>query len=1288
MRKTVVLITAFILVAVALLGNVAASDVSSLTLRDSDLNFSENTSSAAGMTLDEVLESLLGEPVSDAESNVLRYKFSGQNVLYYTKPDVNDPVVSYDGETGTLTLTLEDDYYYTQYGRDVVWTPVVATLGDRTAEFLPAPDLGEYYYRAEFENVEWTVSVSLTIEYQSDFVLSASALNEFVNFAYQRALSLDDEKVAYELKLTEYNQKVLDYERNRAEWEKYEADLDAYNAYQERLALYQSYLAYQKYLSELEKYEKDLVDYKANQAAWQSYEQNLASFNEYLTYKAQYPTLKSQYDGNMATVQHQLDLLALLQKPDSVTGASFVDRMIDDRMTAMIEEKRLALILVLGKEAPVDNAIEAAKYLRGFCTTLKGLTTPETQYRYYIKEQASFAKYLDMLYVNVKKIYENDTVYEEIRKAYPNDMHKPVRMMASLYAYSCVFNDSKDLDLTTVIDKRNGTRASALVDADLLPASDTNKATPLSAWPTAPVDPETYPVRTQPTPPAITLTEPTAPTPVKNPGVSNMEAPAVVPEPTKPEQTLTHPGAAPTLGWDSYLTALYEAFLKGEIVQRPTYTSAQSVTLSAYGQYSAGLDGDQHYCFVQFYDSDQTGTYLGTAATQHGMAAEYPGVLPTKPSDVYNDYTFDCWVLADGKTEADLSSVTEDIKVYAKYSTTPRLYTVTWDVDGVQTKQTYTYGETPSFSGSTAKAPSAQYSYEFIGWDKDVAPISGDVTYRAEYSATLNRYTVTFDLGEEGIKTYSYAFGYDLREVAFNLGIPEKSATAQYSYTFAGWMDQDGKTYADSAAFPTLSGDMTFTAQFDPTVNYYKVIFDVEGVLSEQTLAYGEMPSFGSTPTKPSTAQYDFIFASWSSEIVPVQADAIYVACFTEQLRSYEINFVVDGVTYSSVVEYGSIPHFTGEVQKVSDVQYSYSFIGWDKDLAPVEGDATYTARFAETLRKYPVTFVVDGSEVTAEFDYGTIPAYPYGTPTRPDDNRYRYVFAGWSGELAPVDGTAVRYQAKFDAVALAPVEGGTSGVLNVDANGNFDLQIDGTEVDLSLIFEKAGESGSTLLSVDFAQGKLVFNGALINAFYNMGGGIASVSLVPTEHEGRTAYAITLLDEQGQPVAFLADKVQVLLPYGGQGTPDVYHVEKDGSLTLLQATLENGYLCFETMDFSTFVIKEKFKIESTGTENGSVSVIDSSYDGETVTVELDPAEGYHVDTLSVTCNGESVTVSIVDGAYTFVMPRGDVQISATFKVVEGGTAAEVMVGVITAVLIVSIGIVIAVVLRRKKRSKI
>lgn len=1276
MRKAVVFLTTCLLISCALLGVVSASDAAVYALRDSDLNFSENSQTASGVTLDAVLESLLGEPITDAERNVLRYKFSGNNVLQYTRPDVNSPTVSYDGESGTLVLTLEDDYYVTQSGGEVIWTPASATVGQHTATFEPAPDLGETYYRATFEQVEWTPSVSFTVEYQSDFVLSASVLNEFINFAYQRALTLDSEMQAYELRLTEYNQKVLDYERNRADWEQYEVDLDAYNVYEERLALYQSYLAYQQYLKDLAKYEQDYKDWQTNVAAWESYQKSLASYKEYQAYKLQYPALAG-------TVERQLSLLALMEKPDPLTGASFIDRLIDDRMTDIIKEYRDLLELTVGD--PVQHAIDASGELKRFAVTLKGLTDPEARYRYYMAQYSSFVFNLNKMYENVRTIYSHQTVYNTINNRYPDDAYKMERMLGYLYAYRCVFGDTYSLKLSTVVDLRGNQTASALVDPSLLPATDTNQATPLATWP---VDPETYPVKNPPTAPAVRLDQPTPPAVVTDPGVGNMEKPAEVAEPVPPALTLAHPGIAPTLGWDDCLTALYAAYENGEIVQRPTYSSAQSVTLRANGQYSASLSGDQHYCFVEFYNSDQNRTYLDTVAVKYGAAAAYQGVTPTKAADVYNEYVFTGWVYEDGSA-ADLSAVAESIKVYAAYTTAPRKYTVTWDMGDRLIEQAYTYGQTPSFEGTPQRAPGAQYSYEFVGWDKEIVPVSGNVTYTAKYSTTLNRYTVIFDLGEAGIKTYTYTYGYDLRDVAYNLGTPSKSPTVQHSYTFAGWKDQHGNVYANSEAFPTLTGPVTFVAQFDANVNYYKVTWDVEGVQSEQTLAFGEMPYFGATPTKDSTPQYDFVFESWDKEVVAVSGDVTYTACFTPVLRSYEIVFIVDGQPHTVTVPYGEVPHFDGNVEKPSDVEFSYTFIGWDKELVAVEGEATYMARFGNTLRKYPVIFVVDGKEILAECEYGSIPEYPYGTPEHPDDNRYRYVFAGWDRELAAVDGSEVSYEAKFDAVALAPIGGGTDcGVLNVGADGEMNLQVNGTDVNLSLIFEKAGESGADLLTVDFGAAKVVFNKALINAVYNMGGGIAGVSITPSVHDGKTAIEITLTDEQGAPVAFLVSEVKIMLPYNGSGTPDIFHLEDDGSLRQLQTTLEKGYVCFSTMDFSTFVIKEKFKVEQGQTENGVISVSGTFYDGEVVTVTPDPDQGYHVDTVSVTCNGESVEVSVQNGVYTFVMPKGDVQINATFKVVEGGTAAEVMVGAITAVLIVAIGIVIAVVLGRKKHARV
>ncbi len=61
-------------------------------------------------------------------------------------------------------------------------------------------------------------------------------------------------------------------------------------------------------------------------------------------------------------------------------------------------------------------------------------------------------------------------------------------------------------------------------------------------------------------------------------------------------------------------------------------------------------------------------------------------------------------------------------------------YTITWNVNGKLTEQSYHAGEQPVFTGSTDKPDDAGYRYTFTGWEPAVVPAAADVTYTAQYA--------------------------------------------------------------------------------------------------------------------------------------------------------------------------------------------------------------------------------------------------------------------------------------------------------------------------------------------------------------------------------------------------------------------------------------------------------------------------------------------------------------------------------------------------------------------------
>ncbi len=1307
MKRIVVILTACLLLIGATLTIAAQSTAPVASLEYEDLEYRENPNITAGLgtaQMGDVLSGIEGLTVTDAEKAYIRYEFDGQHVLYFTKPALGDKQFEYDGELQELTVVVQGDSYSpARYDTIIDWIPVsasIATLtGTSTASFEPAEDLGENYYRAVLYNVPWSPNMTPVVEYRAKFEVAAGTLNDFVNFAYEQALLLTDEYAVYEAELAAYKVLMQAYEQNRGEWSEYEQALDQYKLHLALVEKYQDYLIYQEYLKRLNEYQTAHDAFLANQAAWTKYYQDCIKFEQYVDYKYNvHPSLNQTYQGYMEKAQQQLDMLALLKVKDPNTGYSFIEMMMSDRIAPMIEERRAEMVILLG-EGTVNAVITSTQELQKFCTKYQSLTTDQEKYNFYIKEHASFVKHLRQLYDNIKKLYEKDIIYQKLQEEYPEHIVTLVRMLGSLYVQRCVFDDRTSLNLNTVVDTRGKQTAGKLVHVSVRPSSDNNNATPLSEWPVAPIDPETYEVKVEPTEPSITLEDATPPAKPEFSTVKHedeldeyMEEPVPMEQPTPPEsELLPHPGSEPALNWNEREQSLYDAYLAGTVAQRPEFEQDQTAYVHTTVNFPIKPRDDELRYYVYFYNTDDQGTYLG-----HSLGVEYgqPATVPehlltaTKAPEVKIAYEFVEWVDANGDP-INIDCMTEDVEAFATYVVVPRKYNVTWDVGDAPIVEQWEYGQTPVFGGSTDKSPSAQYEYSFIGWDKQFAAVTGDVTYTALYDNTIRRYDVIFDMGDGTRVEGNYTYGQDLAAVAATLTKPYLAPTAQYTYTFKGWEDAHGNLYTDHTQFPMLSEDMTFTAVFDQTVNVYTVTWVVDGKTTQTSVAYGDMPVFGEIPIKESDERYHYDFAGWETEFVPVTGDVTYTAKeFDKRARLYQIDFVIEGQAHTFYLEYEQLPKFEETPQKDSDVQYDYTFIGWDSEPVPVREDAIYIAEFGKILRKYPVKFVVGGNEVIAEFEYGKVPKYPSGTPTKPFDSEYYYVFAEWDKPLAAVDGTEVTYTARFEALPLAPGQD-ENGKLNVGKDGEYELKLQGTQVDLAQVFEMIGQQQAQGLRVFFGDAVLTFPKSQVDAFYSMGNGIGKVTVALAEIKGEKTYQIELLDQSGAPVAYLVSELTVMLPYSGEYTADVFRVLEDGTRTKLQVEHKDGHLVFSTMDVvSTYVVAYKYQINKNPSENGVFDVTQDAYGGETVTITPDPDEGYHVDSIVVESNGETVKVDSEDGKYSFIMPDGNVNITTIFKVVEGGTTVEVIIGVVTALLIVAIGLIIAFVLHRKKSVKL
>ncbi|MBQ1977975.1 MAG: InlB B-repeat-containing protein, partial [Ruminococcus sp.] len=418
------------------------------------------------------------------------------------------------------------------------------------------------------------------------------------------------------------------------------------------------------------------------------------------------------------------------------------------------------------------------------------------------------------------------------------------------------------------------------------------------------------------------------------------------------------------------------------------------------------------YTFVvTFVDWD--GTVLKTQTVDIGTDATAP-MNPTRPDEGNIVYTFVGW-------DTKFSKVKEDLTVKALYEATTRQLTVTFvDWNGTVLKTDMVdRGKDATPPATPTREGTAEFSYEFAGWDPSFKNVQTDLTVKATYIQVINKYTVTFvDYNDKVITTQEVEYG--------------KSATAPAdpsrgdNFIFTGWDKDFSKiteditvkaTYGDNKVY--LKGD--FNNWGNTTVmqktgdNTYEVRIELEEGSYDFKINRFET-WYGNNGDITDTTDQNGVSNPWfmptdAGDCTIIATGGEYIFTFNTETQKLEVKHVLEKFT---VV----FQDADGTLLKTEEVEYGksatapanptapegFKFAGWDTEFKFITADTIVTAVYAEIGAQFEVIFVDwDGTVLSTQVvEAGTAAVAP-AAPTREGDAQFSYNFTGWDKDFSQV---------------------------------------------------------------------------------------------------------------------------------------------------------------------------------------------------------------------------------------------------------------------------------------------
>ncbi|MBO8439554.1 MAG: leucine-rich repeat protein [bacterium] len=383
----------------------------------------------------------------------------------------------------------------------------------------------------------------------------------------------------------------------------------------------------------------------------------------------------------------------------------------------------------------------------------------------------------------------------------------------------------------------------------------------------------------------------------------------------------------------------------------------------------------EHYRFVEWSDGETENPRLMTVTGDSALTAEFVPVDYTVTTDVNDEkmgavsgageyaylseavlvaeanegYRFVEW--SDGATENPrLLTVTGDSALTAEFALMD--YTVTAVANDEKMGAVSGAGVYAYLTDVKLEATANEH-YHFVEWNDGetknprTVTVEGDSAYIAEFAP--NSYTISAKTNGDGMGsvTGTGTFVY-LSEAILK-------AVANEHYRFVRW--SDGLT--DSQRTVTVTGDMTFTAEFEPV---YVVKAEPENETMGRVIGSGEY-SYKEKVTIEAVPKAGYRFVKWSDGAtenprrVTVTGDAAYTAEFAAEV--YTITAEANDGTMGAVSGGGEYEYLS-EAMLVAEANEGYRFVKWsdgeteNQRRVIVTGDAVYTAEFAAEV--YTVT--------------------------------------------------------------------------------------------------------------------------------------------------------------------------------------------------------------------------------------------------------------------------------------------------------------------------------------------